>query len=159
MGAPTPTARVTPAGRMLENGYQSLLTFEANPNIALWEKGVQPPGVDGGEKIDVTTMWNTSVRTFAPQALGEITDGSMTCAYDPRVYPQIIALRNVRTTITVTFPNGDNLAFYGYLQKFEPGELKDGEFPEATVTIVSTNRDSSGVEQAPVLTELFGTGT
>lgn len=159
MAAPSPTTRSTPAGRMLENGYQSLITFADDPDVALWETEVTPPGIDGGQKIDVTTMHNTTWRTAAPQALSEITDNQFTCGYDPMVYNQILALRNVRTTITILFPNGDTLAYYGYLMKFEPSSLKNGEFPTANVTIVATNRDSSGTEQSPVLTTAAGTGT
>lgn len=159
MGAPSPTTRSTPVGRMLENGYQSLVTFEADPDVALWETEVTPPGIDGGQKIDVTTMHNVTTKTSAPQALGDITDNQFSAAYDPMVYTQIIALRNLRTTITVQFPNGDTLAYFGFLQKFEPTSLKNGEFPIATVTISATNRDSSGLEQTPVLTTAAGTGT
>lgn len=160
MTAPSPTTRVTPAGRMLEDGYQSLITFAADPDVAFWEKTVQPPGVDGGEKIDVTTMHNVNLRTYAPRNLAEMTDSQFTAAYDPRVLPQILALRNVPTTITIQFPNGDSWAYYGFLQKFEPGELTEGEQPEATVTISPTNRDPlTGEEEDPVLTELYGTGT
>lgn len=159
MAAPTATVRSTPVGRMLENGYQSLITFLASPAVALWETEVTPPGVDGGSKIDITTMYNTTWRTGAPQALGELTDPQFTCGYDPMTYPQIISLLNVRTTITILFPNGDTLAFFGYLMKFEPSSLKNGEMPNATITIGTTNRDSSGVEQSPVLVTAAGTGT
>lgn len=159
MAAPLPTTRSTPAGRMLEDGYQSLVTFEADPDVALWEKTVQPPGLDGGDKIDVTTMHNTALRTYAPRSLQEMTDSQITGAYDPRLYPMIRALINVPTTITVLFPNGDTIAFFGYLKSFEPSELQEGEQPTATFMIVATNRDSSGVEQDAVLTELYGTGT
>ena len=160
MTAPSATNRQAPAGRMLDDGYQSLITFAVDPDVAFWEKGVQPPGIDGGEKIDVTTMHNTTYRTSTARSLKEVTDGQVTAAWDPRVYPQIIALINVETTITVKFSNGDTLAFYGYLQKFEPSELKEGEHPEATLSFVATNRDpSTGAEEAPVLTEVAGTGT
>lgn len=159
MGAPTPTVRATPSGRKLEDGYQSLITFALDTDVALWEKSVQPPGLDGGEKIDQTTMHNVTQRTYSARSLYEVTDSQITCAYDPHVYNHIKALINQETTITVTFPNGDTLAFFGYLQKFEPNELTEGEQPEATVTIVATNKDSSGVEQTPVLTTAAGTGT
>ena len=159
MAAPVATVRQTPAGKKLQDGYQCLITFEADPDVALWEKSIQPPGFDGGEKIDQTTMHNTEFKTFSPQTLIEVTDSQTTAAFDPRVYTQIRLLINVETTITITFPNGDTLAFFGYLQKFEVNEMSQGEQPEATVTIVATNKDSLGIEQAPVLTEFAGTGT
>ena len=159
MGQATPTVRGTPVGRMLEDGYQSLITFESNPTIALWEKTVGPGGIDGGEKIDVTTMHNVTRRTYALRSLWEKTDGQSTCGYDPNVEPQIRALINVNQRITITYPNGDTEADWGALTKFERNEMSEGEMPEATVTIVFTGRDTSGVEQIPLLTPLSGSGT
>lgn len=151
MAAPTPTARVTPDGTKLKNGYRTLITFATDPNIALWEKGVTPPGFDGGDAVDNTTMWNDELRTFSPASLSTMTESSGRCAYDPAVYDQIMALLNVETTITVTFPDGSTLAFYGYLRVFEPGELQDGEQPEANFTIQPTNADpTTGDEELPV---------
>ena len=159
MGQASPTVRGTPLGRMLEDGYQSLITFSTQPTVALWEKTVGPGGYDGGEKIDVTTMHNQNRRTYASRSLYDKTDGQSTCGYDPNVEPAIRGLINVVQEITITYPNGDTEADWGYLQKFERNEMSEGEMPEATITIVFTGRDSSGVEQAPLLTPLAGSGT
>ncbi len=42
--------------RRLDDGYQTLIEFAENPAIKLWEKSVTPPGIDGGDAIDTTTM-------------------------------------------------------------------------------------------------------
>lgn len=158
MAAPTPTTRVTPAGIMLEDGYQSLVTLAADTNIDFWEKTVQPPGLDGGEAIPITTMHNTVYRTFVSRELITLTPISFVAAYDPAVYDQITACLNVQTTITVTFADGSTLAFYGYLQKFDPAVMTEGAQPEATITIVPTNYDPTNhVEAAPVMTSVAGT--
>lgn len=158
MAAPSATARVTPTGIKLKDGYQSLVTFANDSNISLWEKSVTPPSANGGDSIDQTTMHNTTYRTKAPSALLDLGDSSFTAAYDPDAYNQIIAIINEETTITVTFKDGSTLAFYGYLQAFEPAELTEGSQPEATVTIVCTNWDpTNNVEAGPVLTSVPGT--
>lgn len=158
MAAPTPTARGTPSGIKLKDGYQSLVTFAANPTISLWEKAVTPPGLDGGEPVVQTTMHNTQWRTMAPRALITMTPHQFMGAYDPAIYTSILTLINVETTVTVTFKDGSTLAFYGFLQKFEPAQLQEGTQPEAAITIVPTNFDYvNKVEAAPVLTSVAGT--
>lgn len=158
MAAPTPTVRGTPAGRKLKDGFKSLITFANNTTIKFWEKTLKPPGIDGGEKIEQTTMHNTTYHTFAPQALKMLTDGTAKVAYDPAVFTQIVAICNQETTITVTFSDGSTWAFYGFLQKFEPDDLVRGTQPEATVTFVATNYDNANnVEAGPAVVDVIGT--
>jgi len=143
---------------MLEDGYQSLVTIAADTNIDFWEKTSQPPGLDGGEPIPITTMHNVLYRTFVARELITLTPISFTAAYDPAVYDQILAVLNVHTTITVSFSDGSTIAFYGYLQKFEAAALVEGTQPEATITIVPTNYDPvNHVEAGPVVTSVTGT--
>jgi hypothetical protein len=158
MAAPTPTARVAPAGIKLKDGFPTKITLAADTNIEFWEKQVKPPGIDGGDAVVQTTMHNTTWRTSAPRSLRTLTDMTTTVAYDPLCYTSILAAINREDTITVTFPDGSTLCFYGYLKMFDPGELVEGTQPEATITIVPTNFDPSGkVEAAPVLTNVSGT--
>lgn len=160
MTAPSATARTSPSGRYFEDGYQTLITFAADADVQLWEKTVKPPGYNGGDEIDVTTMHNTALRTKAPRALIDMTNGSITCGYKGTAYAQTKALINVETTITVTFPNGSTLAFYGYLKNFDPGDHSEGAMPEASCEFVCTNRDpTTGEEEAAVYTAATGTGT
>lgn len=149
-----PTTRQTPVGAFLEDGYQSLITFAADPDVSLWEKSVTPGGIDGGDKIPTTTQHNSAWRTYAARQLKEMTDGGITCAYDVQVYTQIIALVNVETLITVTFPDGSTMDAYGYLKSFVPGALEEGSPPEAEVVVVFTNRHpTTRVETAPAVVD------
>lgn len=158
MAAPTPTARQNPAGIKLDDGFSTVITFAADPDVSFWEKTVTPPGIDGGDAIETSTMHNDVWRTMAPRQLKTLTESSSTVAYDPNVFNNILSLINVRTTVTVTFPDGSTLAFYGYLRSFEPNEMSEGEQPEATVNITPTNFDHvNKVEASPVLTSVAGT--
>src|SRR5688572_8154423 len=141
MAAPTPTARQTPSGIMLRDGHSSLVTIGADPDCSVWEKTVNPPGVDGGDSIEQTTMHNDDWRTFAPRSLKTLTESTFKASYDPIYFTQLLLLINVRTTITITWREGSTLAFYGYLKAFIPDELAEGTQPEATVTILPTNWD------------------
>lgn len=158
MSAPATTTRQTPAGLRLTDGFPTKIAFAADPDVSFWEMTVKPPGIDGGDAVNTTTMHNTDWRTMAPRQLKTLTDSSTTVAYDPNIYNNILALINVVTSVTVHFPDGSTLDFWGYLRKFEPQELKEGEMPQASVDIVPTNYDpSAGTEQAPVLTSVPGT--
>lgn len=148
------TARETPTGTMLVDGYSTKIAFEADPDIALWERTVTPPGIDGGDEIDTTTMHNSTWRTMAARSLKTLTNSSMTCGYDPTVYDSILDLINVETAITVHFPDGSTLDFYGFLKNFTPNEHSEGSLPEATVEIVPTNRiPGTTTESAPTFTD------
>lgn len=159
MVAPTPTARVSPHTNdiPLFDGHSSTITLGLNPDIAFFEKTVTPPGLEGGDPIDTTTMHNTTWRTKAPRALKDLEPITTTAAYDPILYDEILEAINRRDTITVTFSDGSTLCFYGFVQNFKPNELQEGEMPDASITIVPTNQDTAGVEEGPVLAEASGT--
>jgi hypothetical protein len=133
---------------MLDDGFSTLITFAADDDVAFWEKTVQPPGVDGGDGIDQTTMHNTAWRVMRARQLKTLTDVAVVAAYDPKVYDEIIALVNVEGSITCLFPNNDTLDFYGYLKEFTPQVHEEGTQPEANIVIVCTNWDPSANEEA-----------
>lgn len=157
MGAPSPTPRTTPSGRRIPEGYQSLITFAAKPAVQIWEIAVKPPPMDGGEPIDITTQHNVLFHTMYPRKLIKMDPFDITAAYDPDVIPDLVGLINEFTVITVRFPDSSTWCFHGWLQKWAPGDLKEGEFPQATLTIVPSCMDPTFVEQAPVFTAAAGT--
>jgi hypothetical protein len=155
---PAAGVRVTPAGLKLEDGFSTKITVALDTDISFWEKSVKPCGFDGGDAIETTTMHNVKLRTMAPRQLKTLTQMTCTAAYDPDVFNQIYEIINRKTTITVRFPDGSTLAFFGYVKSFEPNDMSEGNFPEATVTIVPTNVDpTTGAEADPVLTSVAGT--
>jgi hypothetical protein len=142
----------------LDDGFPTTIAFEADPDVSFWEKTVTPPGLDGGDAIDQTTMHNISLRTFASRELITMTECTVTAAYDPSVIPQILALINVEGSITVHYPNGDTLDFFGYLRVYEPQEMSEGTQPECNITIQPTNYDPvTGAETEPDYTVSGGT--
>jgi len=164
MAAPAAGTRSNrvPAGIPLQDGYQTLIGFSLNDEVKVWEKSGPSPGIEGGDPIEETTMHNDTWRTFSPRALKTLEPITWTCGYDPDSYTddddnQIAEMINVEQTITIYFPDGSTLAFFGYIQNFQPQDHTEGEQPEAQITIVPTNRDSSRAEQAPVMVETAGT--
>lgn len=136
----------------LDDGFSTIIEIDGLTSAKFYEKTVQPPGLDGGDPINTTTMRNVAWRTFAPKALKTLSEMKVTVAYDPAFFgtTQALAILNVNKEITITFPDGSTLVFWGYLAKFEPDDLQEGEQGEADMTIQPTNVNSSGVETAPV---------
>lgn len=158
MGTPTTTARVDPTGIRLKNGYQTLIAFERNSSINFWEVTIQPPSMDGGDAVDITTMHNDIYTTMTSGTLITLGEFNCTGAYDPSLYTDILDLLNQEGSVTIHFPDGSTLDFFGYLKSFEPDELSRDEMPSASFTVVPTNTDPSDcTEAAPVLTSVTGT--
>lgn len=159
MAAPSATARQDPSGVKLGDGFKTLVTFANDSNIALWEDEINPPGWEGDEPVETTTMQNDVLRTYSPGSLARIPDATFTCLYDPGVYDAVKEIINDPTTITYRFPNQDTYALYGYLRAFVPDALSRGNRAQATVTITFTNQDPTTCEEElPVYTAGAGTG-
>ena len=140
---------------IINDGFSTTITFGATQSgvsitTVLKEKTVTPPSVEGGGENDTTTMRNTAWRTRQPKSLLTLGEASFTAAYDAAVYDEIVDLTNVNQEITVTFPAGDTLVFWGWIDGFVPNEISEGEQPTAECRIICSNQNDSGVETAPV---------
>ena len=135
----------------LTDGHGTTITFSSG-SLTIYEKSVTPPAISGGGANDTTTMRNTEWRTKAPKQLKSLTQAEFEAAYNTEIYDQIVDHINVNQQITVTFPDGSELEFWGWLDEFKPQELKEGEQPTAMVTVQCSNQDNDGNEVAPVYT-------
>lgn len=134
---------------ILEDGHATYYTFSSHPSIAFKEIDTTPPGVDAGGAVVQTSMRNEVWRTAAPKVLKTLTDGKATVAYDPAVYPDIIEMAGVNQSITCTYPDGDTVVFWGWLNKFQPTGHKEGDRPTADIEIMVSNRNDSQMETGP----------
>jgi hypothetical protein len=138
----------------LDDGHSTQISFADNPVVKFWERQVTPPGMDGGGPNDTTNMRNVSLRTKAPKKLKSMTTMTATVAYDPQVFDptQVWDMINENQLITVLFPDGAEVSFWGWLNSFMPGENREGEPPTATITVECSNQNDSQVETGPVYT-------
>lgn len=137
----------------INDGFPTTVTFSNAPSGAtlyIQERDVTPPGIDWGGENDTTTMRNTAWRTKQPKNLKSLMEMTMECKYDPQFYNQILSMGGTNTTIVVTFPDYSTLRFRGWLDKFIPGAIVEGEMATATVTVVCANQTAAGTEVAPV---------
>lgn len=152
------TARQTPDGIMLRDGFSTKICPSSAPDIAFWEKTVKPFGVDGGDAIDITTMHNSVWRQFAARQLKTATEFTVKAAWDPAVYDDIVSLTNVNQIYTIHFPDGSTEDVWAFLKTFTPSELQEGTHPEADITFVPTNtNEATRAETAP--NYITGAGT
>jgi hypothetical protein len=140
-----------PVATLLQDGFKTLIAITGV--TALFEEiEVQPSALDAGGPISQSTMRNTRYRTSMGKKL--ITQGKLTVkvAYDPAVIPQMVGILGVNKSITKTFPNGNTVQFWGFVDKFTPDTMKEGDRPEATMEIEVTNLNASNAETGPVFT-------
>jgi len=134
----------------LKEGLGTTITFAGHTfTLTIDPSSITPPGLDGGDAIDSTSLSNVLYRTKEPKSLIDVTDGGLTVFYDPAAWDDIVSAMNDNVLITVTFSNSDTLAFYGYIKTFEPGESVEGEAPSAEMVVVATAQ-TAGTETAPV---------
>jgi len=162
MADPSTITPVAPDGIDLKDGYQTLIGFGEDTNISLWIKEVTPPGVEGGEPIDTTTMHNSTYITKIAQALIDLEPVSAVVGYDPDAYDECIAICNKDdssdSSFTIQFPDGSTLDCWGYLRSFKAQRLARGTYPLADIVLVPTNWDPvNRLEAGPVMTEVAGT--
>src|SRR5207302_8610900 len=130
-----------PQGEAMTDGFPTKIACERNPSISFWEKNVMPPGVDGGDPIPTSTMFNTQWHTAEPRVLLKSTDVGGKAAFQPEVYTDIMAQINVKQAWTVTFPHGQTYSFWGWLRSFELESQEEGKQPEANFKIHVSNRN------------------
>ncbi len=137
----------------LDDGFSTIITLENLPTIKLFEREVTPPGFTSGGPIETTTMRNLAYRTSAPRKLKSLTPVTATVAYATIALTQIWAQIGVNQLITITFPDGSTIAFWGWIEAFTPANHTEGAQPTASLTVQPGMRNSDGVEVAPVYTE------
>lgn len=137
----------------LDDGFSTIITFANIPSVKIYEKEVTPPGITMGGAIETTTMRNTTWRTMAPRALKSLTAMSVTVAFATEAIPVIQSQIGINQIITVTFPDGATLVFWGWMEEFTIGAMVEGEQPTATMNVTPGNIDDEGAEVAPEYTE------
>jgi hypothetical protein len=158
MAAPTPVTRLAATGTELVNGKRVSIAIALNPSIDIYEEEVAPPGMDTEDAIDTTTQRNIRWMTYAPGDLIKLTEFDVLCGYTPHSYVSLLAILGIATTLTVRFPNGDKLSFYGYVKTTKPTSMKRREKPKMTITFMPTNLDPVTCEEAaPVFSAGSGT--
>jgi len=135
----------------IDDGFSTQIDLPA-AGVTLWEKEVTPPGIDAGGPIDTSTMRNLQLRTKIPKSLKTMTQMRLRVAYDPAFYNNIFGAVGINQQIQVTFPDLSILGFWGWLDKFTPDPLREGEQPTAECIIECSNQDNNGDEQNPTYT-------
>ena len=139
----------------INDGFSTTVDFANEPSgvtFYIQEREVTPPAIDMGGENDTTTMRNTAWRTKQPKKLKTLGEASLVAKYDAAIYDQILTMIGVNTLVTITFPDTATYAFRGWLDKFTPNAIVEGEMATANITIIAANETVAGVETAPVFT-------
>lgn len=139
-------------------GAPVYITFESNPDLSIWEKGVTPGGATMDDRKDNSSFQNTKWRTRSPGRLATPEDITVNAGYDPDDLDEIIALLGRRDTITLTFATGTTYAFYGWLDAYSFNEHNETDDPMITLTIAQAHQDwDTCDEEGPAI--VVGSGT
>lgn len=137
----------------LRDGHSTTIEFLGPPplgvvtameGIIFWEIEVTPPGMDAGGPNDTSTMRNVRLRTRQPKKLVTLTAMTVRVAYDPIVFSnaRLSGYLGFNQIVRVTFPDGQFISFWGWLDKFVPDRNREGEQPTAEMTIEPSNQDT-----------------
>lgn len=136
----------------MRDGFKTLITFSRMNNVNFAEVNVKPFGLDGRGAIDTTSMRNTRYVTKWPKQLTDLTPIQSDCQWNPALLPQLKTfVLLVNQLITITMPNGDLLAFWGWADKVEPQPQKEGEVPIIQFTIIPSNVSVVTVFGVPIV--------
>ena len=141
------------AGYPLRDGYATLITIAAAPGVQLYERETTPPALDGGGPIETTSMRTAAWRNKDPKTLKGLGDVMATVMYSTNAYNTISGIINTMTIITVRWPDGATLVFYGFVDKFTPSGHSEGNLPTANIVIIPSLRNpNTGGDASPVFT-------
>lgn len=156
---PSATARQAPAAGSIwiPDGIHTYHTNALDPDVCLWEMEVKPSGFSAGEPIPQDSMWNTRYKMKRAQQLIEGTPSTIKFKYDPNLKSLLPGLVGVETTLTETFYDGSQAAYYGYWKDLEFDALVPGQMGTGTITVQPTNFDKTNrVEAGPFFTNVAG---
>lgn len=127
----------------LDDGHSTTLTFSMDPSVEFWEVRLTPPGLDAGGVNDLTNMRTVLWRQRSPKKLITLTAMSGTAFWDPVVFSSLVTMLGKNQQITFNFSDGSELLFWGWLDKFVPGEAREGSPVEASFTVEPSNHDNA----------------
>lgn len=148
MATPEITARTTPSGYKLPEGFKITIAFSLKPALNIWEVEGAPAGVEVAE-INTTTQHNVRWVSKNPSALIASDDIVGTAGYDPDVMDDLIGMIGQTVTgngatascVTIHMPDGTTHNYFAFLKSFKFGALRVGQFPTGSYAICVTNFD------------------
>ena len=110
---------------------------------------IKPVGLESTnpEGSDMTHLGNTLYQTRAPTGNVAVPNVTFTGQYDPSLTPTM----NSNVQWTLTYPDAGVHTFWGWLSRWDPGELANDQSEATTVEgeITVSNRNGSGTETGP----------
>lgn len=135
---------------IMTDGFPTLIDIPG-AGTTFEEIEVGAPAIDRGGFIDTTTMRRTRWRTRGFKKLLTLDKISLKVAWDPIMYqnPETTLFENTNALINLTFPDGNQVGVWCFVDCFKPDPNKEGERPTAMLELIVTNQDNSGTEVAP----------
>lgn len=137
------------ATTLLVDGLHNTISFLL-ANFTLECKELTVPGYDSRGGVDTTTLNNVSYVTMLPKLLKKQTDVSGVAVYNPTKLSTAASKVGITDYVTITFNDGSTFSFWGWLDKFTPNAMKEGEQPTVNFTVICGHQNpTTFAEQGP----------
>ncbi len=139
---------------ILKNGFKTLVTFSQVlfPDF-YGEVEVTPPGTSARGGIPQSTMRNILWTTQLPKGLKELQPLTMKVAYDTRLIPVLMTLVGVNQRVTIRWPDGATLSFWGWIDEATFDSMTEDNRPIYNLSVQTSNVNAACVESGPVFVE------
>jgi len=115
------------------DGYNIRISL-VNQGITLYEKNVTPPGVEGGDPINITTNDNGDFMSFAPRSRKQRTAAQAEVTYDDTDLDALEAAVDQSDDILVVWPDDTTKLDSGWVRSVIANQTQEGEQPTANIT-------------------------
>lgn len=134
-----------------EDGLGMALTFSLNASLLFYPKSITPSGYDARGGTDVSRLDNEEWVTMAPKRLKTATPIKIVASFESGALAtaELEDMIGVNQMATEVYPDGAERDIWGWIDKFDISEFKEGEQPTVTIDFIPSNRNGSGVETGP----------
>jgi len=115
------------------DGYNCRISL-VNQGITVYEKNVTPPGVEGGDPINITTNDNGDFQSFAPRSRKQKTPAQSEVTYNDTDLDALEAAVDQSDDILRVWPDDSTKLESGWLRSSIPNQTQEGEQPTTNLT-------------------------
>lgn len=141
----------------MDDGFSTVLSFANLPDIKMYERELVLPALKGGGGKDTTNMRQLAHRSQTEDILRSVSSFTVTAAFATDAFADAKLQLGINQLISLIFPDGLQMQFYGWMEEFTPQKFVEGELALVAITVHASLRNLQGVETPPTYsTDILG---